>query len=1142
MNRCRYRLVFSLMACLLMADTLAQGGELASPDFKDWRIVNRFRLFHPWFGLPAGEPLTLMNAGRHTDRLLALMREQDKEDESVGEARAQEPVFYSCLYALSNGEQADYCQGLNHGNYHELFNWNPLTNRYQAPPGVAFPARYTPGLVSGDWIIELELRKSIPAGAACKVALRYGGGAWKESERTECAGDRVRFVVPVSQLIEKPDTTARLAPAGVDGRPCSELAAGERGKCVAESIAVRVELGSAIVAEGAINPRDELLVAIGDSFGSGEGNPDLAGVLDRKQATPRFSLDPVWLDRRCNRSMHASPSRAAMLLAAVPRNGTDRRDRHSVSFLSFACSGAKITDGLLNRYDGVVGAPEVAEYLINQAHFGTTALDEGLRQDWIERLQRRYMPGMKPDSDIPAPFPAAFYHRLPSQLNALHDSFCADAPGNKEPAKFRMFRQCQQYLRSDLNLVVSIGGNDIGFASLIKDFVLSRSSDIATTRSWKAELDGGAKQIRDTYVRHSNHRKTIGLAQKLHHDIDYLDVLFAELDRKITDRKQRPRPSKEERASQALADQCPPPPPAPTGNQGLGLNDVYLIGYPSPNHDEKGELCHEQDFVGMPPFDFYLHISNPESTFAQERVVTRLGDKFQRIARCNDYIYVDVGSGVNASEKFGKRGWCARDASGANAVSPEDGADRCESESFVHDQSWKPYCMRARWFWTLADAGYTQGPLPLSAELPSGAMHPTFEAHRFIGKRIYEEILNLPPVFDPLGNQGLRSSAVDACPPDEMNAAQLANCDKSRWLMRGKFKLAVSDDHGLIRTQTTCIVQASRDGRSSPCPAFDWSSISGGAGEKATVEFAVGAGSLTEDRDYEIVMAATDRNEKWATRNYTIGIDRNKPVVSAFQRVPAAAGDAMQNEWATEGAIRVVATDSPRGNQKEPGPKDTCPGSGVESIRLYLAAGAEDAAPDKPACVLVPVRDSGSCSYSIALTFPEVRDAEKCRRLDGTGASPLGALARIWAQPVDVAGWIGDLVELPGRKIDLADPLVECHFKGSNCLTKDFKATVGDVIRFCARDDGGSGPLPPVISGLPTDTVPAPEGNCMSVGLKTPGPLNISVAAEDRSGRKKNFSWQLAVEALPAGESTAVESPSARTGATLPNPPQTPGT
>lgn len=1140
MNRCRYRLVVSLIMCLSMADALAQGGQSAVPEFKDWRIVNRFRLFHPWFGLPAGEPLTLMNAGRHTDRLLALTFEQAREYEGVGKTRAQEPVFYSCLYALSNGEQADYCQGLNHGNYHELFNWNPLTNRYQAPPGVAFPARYTPGLVSGDWIIELELPKSIPAEAACKVALRYDGGAWKNAARAECAGDRVRFVVPVSQLLETPGSTARQAPAGVVGRPCSELAAGERGTCVAEPIAVRVELGSAIVAEGAITPRDELLVAIGDSFGSGEGNPDLAGVLDRKQATPRFSVDPVWLDRRCNRSMHASPARAAMLLAAVPRNGTDRRDRRSVSFLSFACSGAKITDGLLNRYDGVVGAPEVAEYLINQAQFGTTALDEGLRQDWIERLQRRYMPGMKPDSDIPAPFPAVFYHRLPSQLNALHDSFCADAPHTKEPAKFRMFRQCQQYLRSDLNLVVSIGGNDIGFASLIKDFVVSRSSDIATMRSWKAELDGGAKQIRETYVRHSNHRKTIGLAQKLHNDIDYLDVLFAELDRKITDRKQRPRPSRDEKAAQALADQCQPSPS--TGNQGLGLNDVYLIGYPSPNHDEKGLLCDKQDFVGMPPFDFYLHISDPESTFAQEQVVTRLGDKFQRIARCSDYVYVDVSSGVNASEKFGRRGWCALDSPEANVVSPADGADRCESDSFAHDQNWKPYCMRARWFWTLADAGYTQGPLPLSLEIPSGAMHPTFEAHRFIGKRIYEEILNLPPVFDPLGNQGLRSSAVGACPPDEMSAAQRANCDKSQWLMRGKFSLAARDDHGLDRKQTTCIVQAARDGRSTPCPAFAWSSISGGAGEKATVEFEVGAGSLAEDRKYEIVMTATDRNEKWATRNYTIGIDRNKPVVSAYQRVPAPAGDALQNEWAIEGAIRVVATDAPAGSQKEPGAKDGCPGSGVESIRLYLSADAEGPAPGEPACSLAPVRDSGSCSYSIALTFPEVPGAEKCRRLDGGRGSPLGAIARIWAQPVDVAGWIGDPVELPGRRIDLADPLAECHFKGSSCPTKDFKATVGDVIRFCVTDDGGSGPLPPVISGLPTDTIPVPEDNCMSVGLKTPGLFNIGVAAADRSGRKKTVSWQLAVEAVPAAGSVAVEPPSAPTGATPPNPPQTPGT
>jgi hypothetical protein len=72
--------------------------------------------------------------------------------------------------------------------------------------------------------------------------------------------------------------------------------------------------------------QDYFVVSIGDSYASGEGNPDI----------PRNGSTPAqWLDTRCHRSEYAGPIKAAEQL--------EWSDPHStVTFLSFACSGAAI--------------------------------------------------------------------------------------------------------------------------------------------------------------------------------------------------------------------------------------------------------------------------------------------------------------------------------------------------------------------------------------------------------------------------------------------------------------------------------------------------------------------------------------------------------------------------------------------------------------------------------------------------------------------------------------------------------------------------------------------------------------------------------------------------------------------------------
>jgi len=83
-----------------------------------------------------------------------------------------------------------------------------------------------------------------------------------------------------------------------------------------------------------VNVDDIVIVSLGDSSASGEGNPDEAG------------LDAEWVDRRCHRSMTSGHALTAESLE-------ESSDKSSVTFLSFACSGAQMGEGILDSYAGI---------------------------------------------------------------------------------------------------------------------------------------------------------------------------------------------------------------------------------------------------------------------------------------------------------------------------------------------------------------------------------------------------------------------------------------------------------------------------------------------------------------------------------------------------------------------------------------------------------------------------------------------------------------------------------------------------------------------------------------------------------------------------------------------------------------------
>jgi hypothetical protein len=90
-----------------------------------------------------------------------------------------------------------------------------------------------------------------------------------------------------------------------------------------------------------ITVQDWLVVSIGDSVASGEGNPDRPGKL-----LPGGNFRAGWESARCHRSAKAGPAQAALALEAADRQTT-------TTFVHLACSGAEIGRGLLGEYAGI---------------------------------------------------------------------------------------------------------------------------------------------------------------------------------------------------------------------------------------------------------------------------------------------------------------------------------------------------------------------------------------------------------------------------------------------------------------------------------------------------------------------------------------------------------------------------------------------------------------------------------------------------------------------------------------------------------------------------------------------------------------------------------------------------------------------
>jgi lysophospholipase L1-like esterase len=239
---------------------------------------------------------------------------------------------------------------------------------------------------------------------------------------------------------------------------------------------VSVEIGGLEVAKADVKVRDILIAGMGDSFASGEGNPDLAVRFSRERSADYSTVgiysgltgyparvgpwrelgdkefikgNARWLDQACHRSLYSEQLRTALQLAV--------EDPHrAVTFVGVSCAGAEVTDGLFLRYKGNEWVPNPPRYsqisALAEAQCGANATAQ---------------------ADVPEA-----YH-INGQVPELKDL---------------ILRKCPQDSARKIDLVlVSIGGNDIGFSRLLANAVLSNESILRELGGWLGEVHGEAE-------------------------------------------------------------------------------------------------------------------------------------------------------------------------------------------------------------------------------------------------------------------------------------------------------------------------------------------------------------------------------------------------------------------------------------------------------------------------------------------------------------------------------------------------------------------------------------------------------------------------------------------------------------------------
>ena len=438
--------------------------------------------------------------------------------------------------------------------------------------------------------------------------------------------------------------------------------------------------------ETKIRVKDIFVVGVGDSFASGEGNPDVPVKLARDRHVFYGGDEPgyfatrgyptragdwqevgdkgfmqqkaLWSSQSCHRSLYSHQLRAALHLAL-------KNPQRAVTFAGFACAGAEITHGLFLRFKGNEWSesPPAYSQLSNAARAQCGPYQARLTQ-----------------------YARAF--GLDGKLAVLHD-----LPLYKCPRK--------RARKIDL-LLVSIGGNDVKFASLVANVVVKDVQHLKLIGGWMGHVLS---------------------AQQAQRMLPALRLRYKALRRAVHNVLHVPWPQ---------------------------ADRVLLTAYPNMSFRGDGQRLCDDGALGMtvaPLFSLQSHLAKRAERFAD-----LLNDEMRRAAKKYKWTFVE---GHRAA--FRPHGLCA-----TNPAARDLGAEQLALPFWENNRwspfnpaAYKPYASRKRWFRTPNDA-YLTGHLHLSgpvirnifkikglnrlqvliAGTYSGAFHPTAEGQAVIADEV----------------------------------------------------------------------------------------------------------------------------------------------------------------------------------------------------------------------------------------------------------------------------------------------------------------------------------------------------------------------------------------------------------------------
>jgi lysophospholipase L1-like esterase len=226
-----------------------------------------------------------------------------------------------------------------------------------------------------------------------------------------------------------------------------------------------LRLNGKVLASALVAPKLRIVLGLGDSYASGEGTPDAPTKwkktvpaewedwpLTQPQLMNFYVVQPArWWSNRCDRSFFSAQSMTALAMA--------RRDPHAiVSFVHLACSGAEIIDGLLMPQRFPPGAPPRCEKPMDRDKKERNTVDStcDLRESQLESAVKLLCRN-------PTASTTGDGGSLRDQLSAIRtNAYQLDWIDGKHLA------MCDSKdMRPVDTVLLSIGGNDVGFAGII---------------------------------------------------------------------------------------------------------------------------------------------------------------------------------------------------------------------------------------------------------------------------------------------------------------------------------------------------------------------------------------------------------------------------------------------------------------------------------------------------------------------------------------------------------------------------------------------------------------------------------------------------------------------------------------------------